>query len=169
MTDKELQESTEKLYAEQEALQAEMEELRTKYQNKAKLVFKELTKAVFKLVPDIKTISWQQFIPSFNDGDACTFTLYDVYFSNATTQQIEDNGEGYNEDAFYNNDEGLYFDSPSYGMDESGLSKQEIAALKRFSRFVTSNEDLMQDLFGDNAQIVITEEGVSVEDYDPGY
>ena len=58
-------------------IQAIQEEFQTKMQSMTQQIFG----AFFVACPEIKTIKWTQYIPSFNDGDACEFTLNGPEFS----------------------------------------------------------------------------------------
>lgn len=186
MKTEELKQLHQDLLNEQQAMIAEFKAMKKQYHKKAQGMFKKLSKAVFEVCPQIKTIFWQQYIPSFNDGDPCTFTLEDINVSNATEEELrEHGGPGY--DTFYNH-ETFFVESPMrpnrFAEEkphvESGLesyrSKYLLAVtaeqneiLNALNDFVASNPDLMEDLFGSNAQIVITRDGVSSEWYDCGY
>ena len=107
----------------------------------------------------IHAICWNQYIPGFNDGDPCVFRVNGVclitdkslrYDLDCTKEEmIVEAIEDYQESDDY------YFDS------------EETDQIKKL---INDNSDLaLQALFGENAQIIITKDGVRVDDYDCGY
>lgn len=47
-------------------------------EDKLQSEFKTICSEIFKECPDLGCITWTQYIPGFNDGDPCTFTLGEV-------------------------------------------------------------------------------------------
>ena len=39
--------------------------------------------------PAIRAVTWTQYAPYFNDGDACVFSVNDPYFTNAEGEDLE--------------------------------------------------------------------------------
>lgn len=163
------------LDAERQRLQAELDAQLKVYQEKAKLVFKKLCANVFELCPAIKTVWWRQYTPSHNDGDPCTFNVYDIWVSNATRKQLEEDS-GLSEESFYKH-ETLFVDwtlsDDGYQRSEdseyrekymANISREENEVLHTLCKFVSSNEDLMEKMFGE-AQVVVTKDGIDSEEY----
>lgn len=151
---------------------------------------KDMFKAFFENNPEIKAVGWTQGTPSFNDGDPCVFSVYEVQYSKEEVDpedgvhENEDDEEGgwqyipgkttylnnpdydptkpYNErgDYWLKDDAGEYIKipHPDYNADLFELSK-----------FIEGNEDLMEDLFGNGAQIIATPAEITVEEWYPGY
>ena len=55
------------------AAQEELEKARRKSEREGEKFFKEAVKEIFKEFPKLKSFSWNQYTPHWNDGDACTF------------------------------------------------------------------------------------------------
>lgn len=72
--------------------------VRTAAQEEFKPALKEVISIIREEVPQIKQLKWAQWIPGFNDGDACEFTMGEVYFS-LRSKDLKDSGE--NEDGFF--------------------------------------------------------------------
>lgn len=114
----------------------------------------------FESAPEIKSIYWSQYIPSFNDGDVCEFSLTDVICSPVEGSKIN---------SPYHYDE--------YELSESEQADQDIITSVRSSQ-VTSIETLINNLssynilesvYGVNVFIVITRDGTTITEYDCGY
>ena len=156
--------------------------------------FPTMFKDIFATAPNLKSVSWTQYTPYFNDGDTC-------YFS-AHTDDLEINGVSeYNDDE--DNEEHLYdtikqhvhgvlkteedvetnkllADKIGYSwyankkIGEEGLfpnpdyNEPLANALSSISEVLSSIPDeFLQDLFGDHARVTIYADGtIDTEDYD---
>lgn len=115
---------------------SQVSKLRESLKETGEQFLKENLKDMFEKFPQLEVISWTQYTPYFNDGEECTFS------SNHDWPEIEG--------------EGLKYGEPAY---------EEIRNhLKNFMAHL--DDDLMYDLFGDHVQIVVTKDGISVEEYD---
>lgn len=108
----------------------------------------------------ILAIKWHQYIPSFNDGDACEFSIGDVRVtSNPEVVETWIDGGTFNDD-YYDEDyierQSGHADGPATGNISTpiGLPAYEYATRAEF---------------GDNVEIVITPEATYTFDYDCGY
>jgi hypothetical protein len=133
------------------------------YREKAQKVFEQSLKNVFELVPNLGCVAWAQYTPYFNDGDACTFRIGDVWFSNATADQMAETS--YFED-IEEVDEGLWVDTPWGFRKMENFSEEDSKVLSALSKFVSRNEDLMESMFGDHVRIIVDKDGVHTEEYD---
>lgn len=114
----------------------QVEELRLKLQETGEEFLVEHFKKTFEENPKLETVSWSQYTPYFNDGEECTFS------SNHEWADIEG--------------EGLKYDSPEYNKIKDDIRE----FLSQF------DNDLLKHMFGDHVKIVITKEGISIEEYD---
>ena len=62
------------------SLLIEASEFRKEIQKRQKEFLTKALKIVFETQPEVKGITWVQYIPSFNDGEPCEFTRGCVYF-----------------------------------------------------------------------------------------
>jgi hypothetical protein len=118
----------------------------------------------------VKAIKWQQYVPGFNDGDPCEFTINDVYFtSNPGMVNLWSKGESAEDlaEEYYplrmaeNLDDyayGLYSDHPD------GLTKDVDVPISS-----AEFEYAIRAEFGDNAEVVITPDTTYIFDYECGY
>lgn len=98
-------------------------------------------KMTFEKYPQLRQISWTAYTPYFNDGETCE------YSSHHRSPELEIDGE---------DGETARWDSPLY---------KEIRA--ELSNFLCQfDSDLMYDLVGDHAKVIITKEGISIEEYE---
>jgi hypothetical protein len=118
------------------AFKAQVEDLREQLQKTGEKFLLENFKDTFKKYPQLDRVSWTQYTPYFNDGEECTFSSHHKW------AEIE--GEGL----------------------EYGAAEYE--DIKKFINDFLSqfDDELLKSMFGDHAQIVITKEGISVEEYE---
>lgn len=109
--------------------------LREQLTQTGELFLVENLQRILNKYPSLEKIHWTAYTPYFNDGEAC------YYSSNHNYAEIE--GRDLN-----------------YGTPEYKEIKKELSEF--LSQF---DDDLMMDLFGDHVRIVITREGLSVEEY----
>lgn len=152
-------------------IKTEIEKLRKEAKEKVSSIFKTAALELFTEYPNLVRISWTQYTPYFNDGDACTFssghTSPAIYFTSSVNEDGEEDYERYEEEwNTYN-----YYDG--YGKDKklkSDLTKEQKAELKTgkaVNDFLENFDDEdMENLFGDHVKVIITKDGVETDDYD---
>jgi hypothetical protein len=171
----------EQIKAELEAFNAKKQSLVEQLRKEFPVMFKEL----FEQSEIIKSISWTQYSPYFNDGDECTFSAH--------TDELDVNGEycddveflsPYNygklvteEDVINNGllaekaDRSWYKDrqigqdglliNPNYNEKESNIYDQFVEILNSIP------DEFLEDLFGNHSQVTINSDGtISVDGYD---
>ena len=67
--------------------------LRKEFQTQAQNAFKEVVKEFFNTNTGINLVTWTQYTPYFNDGEACEFSVGEAYFSNAPSAEEISYGE----------------------------------------------------------------------------
>lgn len=132
-----------------------VEELRKEFPN--------LFKSLFEQTDKIKSFSWTQYTPYFNDGDECVFRVNGVYTVN---ENDIDEEEWYDwriryylrGDKEYSN---LLEEKPNIDINTYKIYELIEKTLE------TIPEDFMRDLFGDHVQITVFKDGeIRVEEYD---
>jgi len=164
-----------KLQDQFDKLLEEQADLTKRFQEKAQELFKETTKEFFDRNPGITAVIWTQYTPYFNDGDPCTFSVGDPYFTNADGDQFDDIAsygeyEGEEEGVWSESDWVLTSDS-EYCVNrrvEMNLEGIDPKSIHKFSALVQSSEmeDVMLAMFGDHARIIATRDGFDVDEYD---
>jgi hypothetical protein len=155
--------------------------------------FADLFKEVFEKYPEIKSFSWNQYTPYFNDGDECLFSVGDVW------PCLEENVHGYGgEDASIPRDlpqlktfletgdaPGMYpwhkdndkrlrtisdhFNSHYYQVYKDNIDRwAEVgeAAWTLADAIRSLPDDVMLMLFGNHVSICVSRNGVDVQDFD---
>jgi hypothetical protein len=171
----------EQIKAELEAFNAKKQALVEQLRKEFPAMFKEL----FEQSEVIKSISWTQYSPYFNDGDKCTFSAHtdDLYVNGEYCDDVDflspyNYGRLVTEEDVINNgllaekvDRSWYKDrqigqdglliNPDYNEKESNIYNQ-------FVEILTSIPDeFLEDLFGNHSQVTINSDGIiSVEGYD---
>ena len=107
--------------------------------------------------PQVIQVKWAQYTPYFNDGDECVFSLHDVYFH--FEGQDPDDVEGATEWELGYVKDGVY----PYWPD--GVTGATAAACKELSDSLSALESPLKVLFGDHVEVIVTKEGVEVEEY----
>jgi hypothetical protein len=122
--------------------------LREQAKKECYALFQDAAKEIFRAHPDLKSFSWTQYTPYFNDGDECVFS--------ARTDYIDIVMKDGTEEEYY----------------ETSYSKKEaVTPLQKAGRdaitFLTNfdNEDY-KDMFGDHVRVTVTAEGVDSDNYE---
>jgi hypothetical protein len=157
-------------------------------QAKHRAVFADAIGSALQQMPDnVLGVAWNQYIPGFNDGDACTFSLGEISFLVKNDGQFE-----------FDEDTGLYGYDPEDDPDVEAVAvtswslvggyeyvgetyprtkvaknpeaEEKYKACIELENFLNASEDLLESVFGADKQIVIKKDGsVEVEYYDCGY
>lgn len=106
----------------------------------------------------VLAIKWHQYVPGWNDGDACEFTIGDVRITSNPAVV-----EAWTEDRYFDEDyDEAYIERSSHHPDgEIGKISTPIG--------LAAYEYATRAEFGDNVEIVITPEATYTFDYDCGY
>ena len=125
-----------------------------------KAVLAEGISEFMKEHPAIKALGWTQYTPYFNDGDTCEFSVGEIYYSLTENQpdsfyDDEDDGEGsWNE--IWTHEKKV----------PEGLTAQEYKDLVEFVKALNGAEEDLQAAFGDHVKVIVTQNGVDVEEYE---
>lgn len=148
--------------------QEEIKKLKKEMLEASNKIFTDLTKTIFEDHPKVESFGWNQFTPYFNDGDTCYFSV--------NTDYIQINGESVDESDWINetkitnygtwNREKREYEGrtevPNLDYDpELAKATDEIREFLR-----NFDNDFFLSQFGDHAEITITAEGVSVDEYE---
>lgn len=137
-----------------------IQELKQKLQKQLQEQFNVSVQELFKLVPSLQAIGWTQYSPHFNDGDECIFHVREVQAMNFVPEFITREYEAQEEQYIIGD-----YDSQS----EDLLSVDEKNVIKSLLSFISDEEDLMHDLYGNHSAILITREETKIEDYSDHY
>lgn len=146
--------------------QDEIKKLKKEMLEASNKIFTDLSKSIFEEHPKVESFSWTQYTPYFNDGETCYFSVNNDY--------ISINGEPVDESDWisetkitsygtWNRDKKVYegrVEVPNLNYDaELAKAADEIRDfLKHF------DDDFFLEQFGDHAEVVVTKDGVSIND-----
>ena len=131
-------------------------------------IFTEMTKVIFEEHPKVKSFGWNQYTPYFNDVETCTFF--------ANTDYIYINGMSVDESEWIN--ENIITSYGTWNREEKVYKdRTEVPNLNYDSELVKANDEIKEFLcnfdeeffmsqFGDHAEVTVTAEGVSVDEYE---
>jgi hypothetical protein len=129
--------------------------------------FNEAIKEAFEEFSELEAIKWKQYTPSWNDGEACEFSVDETKI-----KFIDDDEAGDNEDGFiaqydlYEYSNQLRKNFPK----EDSVSILKISIIKEIDILLNFiSEDDKKDLFGNDVEITITRQGTKIEDYECDY
>lgn len=148
---------------------AELERHEKEFQAKGSSVLAEEFKEFFKEHPTVKCIWWKQYAPYFNDGEACVFSVYGTNFGSIDPRESE--FDGYEYDPVDENDTTWFYGDDVYVDDDYfakvGPPQETIKAMENLSRLIQSSaiESILKTLFGSDAQVFVTPEGIETTDY----
>jgi hypothetical protein len=155
-----LQETFDKLLEQQR-------KLREEFQVAAQELFKQTTKQFFDQNPAVTAIHWTQYTPYFNDGDTCEFGVNDVYFTNATPEQFQEDVSRWGE--YEGEDMNVWSESVwGFKYHKDRYFDINIDQARELSDLIGSAdmEEVMKAMFGDHVRVVATREGFDVDEVD---
>lgn len=142
---------------------------------KGKVVFKEALSAFFEEHPKVVAISWTQYTPYFNDGDACYFSVGEPSylvegmkygeegFDELCSGELADMWNNYGEEIQYYVDKD---EDNEFGPDVKEAYAESKKDFDAVATFINRNEDLMEHLFGDHVRVECTTKGIEVEEHE---
>ncbi len=136
-------------------LRAEIEKQKQALQNKFKAEFDGIVSKFFVAVPSVKSVSWTQYTPYFNDGDECVFSIHTIEFAS----DLNEDKESYRS---FSDETG--FSEETYSLKKI-LDPVEFSLCEELESLIQDNEDIMQEIFGDHAFIILTADGSEVSEY----
>jgi hypothetical protein len=139
-----------------ETLLQEFTEQQEKFRKDAQEKLKEYFAEFWEKNPAIKAIHWSQYAPYFNDGDPCTFSVHDPYFTNAEGDDLDDLSRWGEYDG---EKEGVWSDL------DPRFDGVDVESTQSLAKLLTSGvmEPIMKIMFGSDNVIVATREGFSVD------
>ncbi len=149
------------------------DEYQKQVQQKGEELLKKEFKGFFEATPEIESVRWAQYVPGFNDGDPCTFTMGELTYRTVKEAKIQNEelepdadddieyeyDEGYNSCWWYQDDDGK----------KSGLTKETKDKLKKFAKLIDDSDSILELIFGENVQITASKDKIESSDYDCGY
>lgn len=138
---------------------------KAEYVAKSTTLFKEVVVEFFESNPGLTAIVWAQYVPYFNDGDACEFTVSGPVFTNASADQLP-NVSHYGEYEGSDEDDVLVLQGYNVRNKQyDGINSQSVQSMENliYSGVLC---DILQDLFGEHSIVVATREGFDVSEYD---
>jgi hypothetical protein len=133
------------------------------HKNTLKHLFEKAANTFFENHPEANTIYWTQWVPVFNDGDPCSFTLGEIWFSPNKWQDID---SPYFEDELEEDSELL----PAFAYSGADTLQE---SMKDFETFLHSITHHLEIMFTSNAFVRVfkNENGVDItkEIFDCGY
>lgn len=146
--------------------------------------FLQMFDEFFEQHPECTFIRWAQGTPGFNDGEPCTFDIHETRFGFTEPHEEiedEDKDEDFGDNSFsssslatfqwiggsYGSGKGYHY---IYNKTFNGVLFTE-ELVEQYSNFGVGDEfeDLLNEKFGDPAEITATREGFNVEYYEIGY
>lgn len=157
----------------------EQRKLNEKFQKDAQDIFRKTLRAFFEKNPGINALVWTQYTPYFNDGDTCEFSVNDVSFTNATSEddlnQINyDEYDGENEDIWVASNLSHVFDNANKNWYKETVEKIkagppiDLQSCDFISEMIPSAdmEDVLEAMFGDHVKVIATREGFDVQEHE---
>lgn len=157
-------------------IKQQMKELRDEARKKLKNFFIKGMDKVFEMYPEVKTVSWTQYTPYFNDGEECTFSAHvddfyvngwDDYGSTMWRASEDEIGEKVliKEEMQYD-----WIREPGESRSRRVYKTPESRSVKIYeaiSGFLSQlDDDDYKTMFGDHARITVKKGEVEIEEYD---
>lgn len=132
---------------------------------------KEAFGAFFEAHPLVKTIAWYQYVPSFNDGDPCEFTIGEVYFLPGHYSEYCEDGWDYeemeeasiNRYCAYEHINGRSVRTDRY--EDPRMTAELAEDMRAVESIIQSNDDLIQTAYGSNSYVLVSADDIVTGDY----
>lgn len=143
---------------------------------KGKDLFTQQAKEFMEKYPEVHSIMWRQYAPSFNDGDPCYFSVHEAEMHVDPSKVPDDilKLSGLTKDDEPCNDYEYGWGSNSYSYvlnkvkEKRELSQREKDLLKDYDVLMSCPDTFFESFFGDGAEVTITKDGINVDDYYDG-
>ena len=145
------------------SMQIDIENIKKQYMEKMQEAMKSVFSSMFATYPQIKTIYWSQWVPGFNDGEPCEFTVGEIYFSPLEWKDITD--------PMFEDDMMDADGTEAFNAYETShvVSEQMKNDMRNFDRLMNQIESSLEASFDSNSWIRAHRDGFEVEEYDCGY
>lgn len=141
----------------------QIQDLQKEFHAKVEALFREAAADFFAKHPEVKTISWTQYIPSFNDGDPCEFSMGEIVFASVDWQEFD---SPYWADE---NEDESKLSWTNYTSDEDFESPTLKADIKELEKVILGSEGILESLYGVNVWVRLHANGVETDEFDCGY
>jgi hypothetical protein len=132
-------------------LSSEFRHQREAFANKAKEILQRAFAEYFdKHGAEVASLRWSQYTPYFNDGEACVFGVNDIRIVLADTPESDDDDD--------------WEEGESIPWRESERLLRHVDALA-IGSFLDENPEIAEASYGDHVEVVVTKNGVEVEEY----
>lgn len=143
------------------AIGARRAELTKQLESEAVAILRPLLEGFLKDHPSIESLKWTQYTSYFNDGDECTFGVNEMYVRIVdSADDIGDYEDGY---VSIPGSSSTYFDESDFA--ELGGTRELASILDDLESALQSNEEACLAAFGDHVEVIVTRDGIEVEEY----
>ncbi len=147
---------------------AKLKKLQEDFEKKTKenggAIIREAFDEYFAKYPEVEAVRFRSYIPGFNDGDVCEYTL-DLYdpgiklFSEKFLIGEYDLDDNYDDDSFTEKEAERLLE----------ITEPYRKAFEEYASMFKGLKKIFQLSFGDNAKVTAYRDKYVVEDYDCGY
>lgn len=154
----------------QEYLEAKkkIEAAKLEAQNLAKRLFEKEAKNLIEEL-GIRSFSWTQYTPYFNDGDACVFRVNVWHGEGIYINGVNSYGESEDEDGDLIPDLPGRPNEDLYATDPEEYARQRLVFEEPFRKLGSFIEQWQEEdllfMFGDHAIVTVTKDGIETDDY----
>lgn len=154
-----------------EVMAKELDEARAQFKETSERTIKGAIRQFMDAHSEVGLLEWEAYVPGFNDGDPCTFTVSGpriVLADKAPLLMTEDYSNG-GDDAEFFEEHGLEDYQIEYRK-ELNLPDALKQDFKGLCKLFSSCEDGLEKAFGSNVRVVVGRDGeAKVTDYDCGH
>lgn len=119
-------------------------------------------KSIFDLYPNVTTVTWNQYTPSFNDGDPCEPRQGEVeVFTNQLTEEFT---------SAIINCSGISYLADEIEEEDHGFTLEQSPDINDIAKLISILQEELLVAFGDNVRVYLFR-GLDpvIEEYDCGY
>jgi len=139
------------------SIKEQMKTLRDEARMKVKNFFIKGMNKIFEMYPEVKSVSWTQYTPYFNDGEPCEFWCNSGDFDVNGYSEYDDEGEEGTIDVLNYNWE----DGRKYTYHKGEEIKNAIGGF-----LGQLDDDDYKTMFGDHARVIVRQDEIVIEEYE---
>lgn len=148
-------------------VQISLSTIKNKYKKEAIKAVKQGFKALFEQYPEIENINFTAYTMYFNDGDPCTYRVYEpnVVFKKEYIENLKNKYPDLEDIDEEDDCEGWDLDELEHLKDK--YIKQMCSNIETVHNLLAKNKDIALDLFGDHCRVkYLANNEFEVEEYD---
>jgi hypothetical protein len=132
-------------------LEEKQKKLREEFKTEGEAAVKAALREFFEAYPEVEGVRWHQYTPYFNDGDPCVFSVNEPDIRLVGDEEWAD---------------AWSFNYAVEKGERAAVNPQLLESFKALSKMLQELDAVLEQAFGDHAEVAVTREGLTIEEYE---